>query len=519
MKKIHFLVLMMLSVGMFIISCSSDDNGTTSPTTVEKPTISGFTPSSGPVGTQVTINGTNFSTTPASNTVKIGNTTATVSVATTTKLTISVSQGATTGAVSVGVGGETVTGSTFTVTETEAQNTAPVITNQTTTTEVDEDANNESTIFTVTATDADADDTLTFEITDGNDEGLFSIDENGLITLAEGKTLDYETATEHSITVTVSDGNGGTAEITVHIAVQNVIGDLLNDPASFIFTLETVGANEEFFIKVYGEVGDVDFHIDWGDGQAEEHMTVQGDLGHQYETPGTYPVALKGQMDRLTFDEQIALRTVEQWGTTAWKSMEEMLYLNLLDDFVAINAKDNPNLDQCTSLENAFINADFKQDINGWDVDQVTNMTGTFSYNHKFNQDISSWDVSQVTNMDFMFFVADSFNQPIGANWDVGNVQSMYEMFFGTTAFDQDLGAWNIVNVTDMTGMLDDSGMSAVNFSNTILGWEDQEVQSGVKLGAEGVQYCNYFDVAFALGFLNVDHQWEITGHTPTDCD
>ena len=109
MKKIHLLILVVLSVGMFIVSCSSDDNGTTTPTPT-KPTISGFTPSSGPVGTQVTINGTNFSATAASNTVKIGATTATVSAATATKLTISVPQGAATGAVSVAVGGQTVPG-------------------------------------------------------------------------------------------------------------------------------------------------------------------------------------------------------------------------------------------------------------------------------------------------------------------------------------------------------------------------------------------------------------------------
>ena len=43
-----------------------------------------FTPSSGPVGTTVTIYGTGFSTTPASNTVKFNGTTATVLTASTT---------------------------------------------------------------------------------------------------------------------------------------------------------------------------------------------------------------------------------------------------------------------------------------------------------------------------------------------------------------------------------------------------------------------------------------------------
>ncbi|UII75434.1 BspA family leucine-rich repeat surface protein [Flagellimonas sp. HMM57] len=488
MKKIRFLILMTLSVAMFAVSCSSDD-GTTTPTpTPTKPTISGFTPSSGPVGTQVTINGTNFSTTPASNTVKIGATTATVSTATATKLTISVPQGATTGAVSVGVGGETVTGNTFTVTEAEAQNTAPVITNQTTTTEVDENANNEFTIFTVTATDEDEGDTLTFEITDGNDEELFSIDESGLITLADGKNLDYETTSGHNITVTVSDGNGGTDQISVQIAVKNVIENLFEDPASFIFTLETAGANEEFNIEVFGEGEDVDFQIDWGDGQPEEHVTEE-EAYHQYQTADTYTVALKGQVGRLSFFGQDALRTVEQWGDTAWKSMEDMFHLDNDDIYVAINATGEPNLEQCTSFSYAFPNADFKQDITEWDVDNVQTMNNTFRGNSLFNQDISGWDVSNVEDMRSMFFEATAFDQDI-SGWDVSQVTNMDYMFADATAFDQDLGEWEIGNVSSMINMFNDSGMSAPNFSDTLIGWADQVVQPNVVLGATGVDLC-----------------------------
>jgi YD repeat-containing protein len=83
-----------------------------------------FTPSSGPVGTNVTIYGTGFSTTPASNTVKFNGTTATVLTATTTVLMTTVPSGATTGAISVTVGGTTVTSSaSFTV----GTGTAPTI--------------------------------------------------------------------------------------------------------------------------------------------------------------------------------------------------------------------------------------------------------------------------------------------------------------------------------------------------------------------------------------------------------
>ncbi len=75
-----------------------------------------FTPASGPVGTTVTIYGTGFSATPASNVVKFNGTTATVLTASTTVLTANVPAAATSGPISVTVGGITATSSaSFTV--------------------------------------------------------------------------------------------------------------------------------------------------------------------------------------------------------------------------------------------------------------------------------------------------------------------------------------------------------------------------------------------------------------------
>ena len=75
-----------------------------------------FTPDKGPVGTTVTIYGTGFSATPASNTVKFNGTTTSVLTATTTVLTANVPAGATNGPISVTVAGVTATSaSNFTV--------------------------------------------------------------------------------------------------------------------------------------------------------------------------------------------------------------------------------------------------------------------------------------------------------------------------------------------------------------------------------------------------------------------
>ncbi|MGA2357344.1 MAG: Ig-like domain-containing protein, partial [Terriglobales bacterium] len=75
-----------------------------------------FTPQQGGVGTTVTIQGQNFSTTPSSNTVQFNGTAATVTAATTSTLTVTVPSGATTGPISVTVASSTVTTTTnFTI--------------------------------------------------------------------------------------------------------------------------------------------------------------------------------------------------------------------------------------------------------------------------------------------------------------------------------------------------------------------------------------------------------------------
>lgn len=75
-----------------------------------------FVPSSGPVGTVVTINGSNFSATPGQNTVTFNGTSATINSATTTKLVATVPPGATTGAILVtSPGGSATSANSFTV--------------------------------------------------------------------------------------------------------------------------------------------------------------------------------------------------------------------------------------------------------------------------------------------------------------------------------------------------------------------------------------------------------------------
>lgn len=79
-------------------------------------TITSFTPTSGPAGTMVTINGTNFSTTITENVVLFNGKEATITSASSTTLKVTVPTGATTGRISVTINGiDAVSSSDFTV--------------------------------------------------------------------------------------------------------------------------------------------------------------------------------------------------------------------------------------------------------------------------------------------------------------------------------------------------------------------------------------------------------------------
>ncbi|MDA7635090.1 cadherin domain-containing protein [Alphaproteobacteria bacterium] len=76
-------------------------------------------------------------------------------------------------------------------------------------------------IVTIIAADADGD-MLTYTITGGNTDALFVIDNmTGVITLAAGKSLNFETAPFHTLRIEVSDGVDK-ADIDVHIHLTNI---------------------------------------------------------------------------------------------------------------------------------------------------------------------------------------------------------------------------------------------------------------------------------------------------------
>ncbi|WP_410336697.1 BspA family leucine-rich repeat surface protein [Longimonas sp.] len=214
---------------------------------------------------------------------------------------------------------------------------------------------------------------------------------------------------------------------------------------------------------------------DWDVSSVENMQRMFKDASSFNQDIGDWDVSNVSDMRRMfegasDFDQNIDTKTVNE-GTseeyTAW------------------------DVSSVTRMDFMFLNAtSFNGDIGDWDVSGGPRLVGMFSGASSFNQDIGNWDVSSVTDVFNMFENASAFNQDLGS-WDVSNVTSLSSMFENATSFDQDLGAWNVSNVTFMGSTFDGSGLSAVNYDRTLIGWAGRDVESDVDLDAGGIEYCN----------------------------
>jgi surface protein len=130
---------------------------------------------------------------------------------------------------------------------------------------------------------------------------------------------------------------------------------------------------------------------------------------------------------------------------------------------------DTINLNGVTSLQEMFYGCSSittVNNMNSWDVSNISNMSGMFNQATFFNQNIGGWNVSSVTNMSFTFSNAANFNQNIGS-WNVSSVTNMFAMLAGTSFFNQDISGWDTSLVTDMLGMF----AGASSFNQDLSGW------------------------------------------------
>ncbi len=147
----------------------------------------------------------------------------------------------------------TGTTSSMTITIMDNENNAPVLTPPQAVT-VDENAQTGTLLSTLSATDADGD-VLSYSISAGNTGGLFAIDSaTGAITVAG--TLDYESATSHTLTVEVTDG----IAITSSSLVVN-INNLNDNPVTMLFNSLSTSEQEDISTGTIGRLTAIDADV------------------------------------------------------------------------------------------------------------------------------------------------------------------------------------------------------------------------------------------------------------------
>lgn len=215
------------------------------------------------------------------------------------------------------------------------------------------------------------------------------------------------------------------------------------------------------------------YEVDWDNDGVYDTVGVTGDITHDFLTPGTYTIAIRGDFPRIFFNDsgdKEKILSVDQWGDIQWESMNSAFYgCKNLNGQTA----DKPDLSKVTDMSGMFFDAEsFNVDIGDWNVKNVTNMSRLFRGAFAFNQDIGDWNVSKVNKLSGIFRFAFSFNQDIG-NWDVANVINMSFMFNGAESFNQDIGSWDVSNVTEMRSMF----LFARNFNQDISEWDVSKVK------------------------------------------
>ncbi len=182
----------------------------------ETPTISSFTPTSGPTGTSVTVTGTNLNGATAA---RVNGTAGTITgTPTATNLIFTVGAGSTTGAVSVTGPGGTATGNTFTVTTPNQAPTGLGLSPQS----IAENTASGTAVGNLSTTDPNAGNTFTYTLVSGTGSthnAQFSIVSGQLRTAA---VFDYETTPSRSVRIRTTDQGGLTFEQAFTITITNV---------------------------------------------------------------------------------------------------------------------------------------------------------------------------------------------------------------------------------------------------------------------------------------------------------
>ena len=376
-------------------------------------------------------------------------------------------------------------------------------------TTIDENPAQGFVLGTLAAT-SDGGASITYSLLQSQNYTAFNLDQStGQLSVADVSQFDFEL--NQTLTAIYVADNGVASGQNSIIINLNDLSEAPIGSIPFVTKWETTASNETITIPVNPNISTMDynFSVDWGDGTSDSNLA--GSATHTFVTPGLHTISITGDFPAIYINfsaDKNKLKSIDQWGNIAWRSMDFAFTGCQLLEY---NASDAPDLSQVTSMKSMFYNAYlFDGDLSNWDVSNVRDMDFMFAAARAFNGNIDNWDVSNVTNMRGMFTFTNTFNRDL-SNWNVANVESMRFMFESALLFNQNIGGWNIQSVNDMTNMLKNCGLSTSNYDGILNGWAaSTNTPSNVPLGADNVGYSN--NGTPGRSTLINDFNWTITG-------
>tara|TARA_R110001583_G_scaffold131713_2_gene283534 strand:- start:1867 stop:3597 length:1731 start_codon:yes stop_codon:yes gene_type:complete len=158
------------------------------------------------------------------------------------------------------------------------------------------------------------------------------------------------------------------------------------------------------------------------------------------------------------------------WNTSNVTDMSLCFY-GIQQQITSISNWDTSSV---TSFANfAAISTDFNADIESWDVSSCVNFSQAFSGAGEFVRDLSSWDVSSGTNFNNMFANADvTFDL---SSWVLTDATLLYRLFLYCSNWNQNVSSMVLgANITRVDFMFYGTDISAINLTDTIVGWAVQ---------------------------------------------
>ena len=302
-------------------------------------------------------------------------------------------------------------------------------------------------LFTITVTSPDTSTSTTYTLT-VTTVGVGVVPSIGSLTVAEGSTATF----------TVQLGSAPTSSVTVTPSASDA-SEVRFSPATLTFTTSTWNTAQTVTV-----VGVYDAFTD----------------GTQTSTLTLTASSTDGDYSGITSTVDVSITDTESPTVAA---MDDTIFARAVADatYVAncINTATQTLVAKGAALAHHCVYYEGTTNyghISDWNTANVTDMSGTFeapTFTYNFDQNISGWDVSSVTNMSLMFFDADAFNQDIGG-WNTSNVRNMSGMFLLNAIFNQDISGWDTSNVTNMQSLF--SGASS--FDQDIRDWDTGSVGS-----------------------------------------